>query len=190
LHDETLCPFFRFTAANSVLPGGIHPTPGQATGGNGSVTDKHPKGLANSSRLVGKYMMTHFISSTLAIFDEDVENHMGTTGAQYMSYDRYGKTSHKEGFGSSFIVAGSALKTNDLGGIANTRLDLFGADLHDFMKRAKRGLTRIGTFGEELPNIENRIEPVSDKDEYGMPLAKIIHSYNKDAEAVWECQLR
>src|SRR5262249_61301437 len=71
-----------------------------------SATDKHPKGLANSSGLVGKYMMTHFASGTLAIFDEDVENHMGTTGAQYMSYDRYGKTSHKEGFGSSFIVAG------------------------------------------------------------------------------------
>ena len=27
-----------FTAANSVLPGGIHPTPNQTTGGNGSVT--------------------------------------------------------------------------------------------------------------------------------------------------------
>jgi hypothetical protein len=37
-----------------------------------------------------------------------------------MSYDRYSKTSHKEGFGSSFIVAGSVLKTNDLGGIAHT----------------------------------------------------------------------
>ena len=52
------------------------------------------------------------------------------------------------------------------------------------MKRAKRGLTRIGAFGEELPNIENRIELVSDKDEFGMPLAKIIHSYDTDAEAV------
>ena len=150
-----------------------------------SANGKHAKGLANSNGLVGKYMMTHFISGTLAIFDEDVENHMGTTGAQYMSYDRYGKTSHKEGFGSSFIVAGFALKTNDLGGIANARLDLFGADLHEFMKRAKRGLTRIGTFGEELPNIENRIELVSDKDEFGMPLAKIIHNYDKDAESVW-----
>jgi hypothetical protein len=87
-------------------------------------------------------MMTHFISGTLAIFDDNVENHMGTTGAQYMSYDRYGKTSHKEGFGSSFIVAGFALKTNDLGGIANARLDMSGADLNEFMQRAKRGLTR------------------------------------------------
>jgi choline dehydrogenase-like flavoprotein len=56
-----------------------------------SATDKHPNGLANSSGIVGKYMMTHLASGTLAIFDEDVENHMGTTGAQYMSYDRYGK---------------------------------------------------------------------------------------------------
>src|SRR5262249_57665401 len=73
-----------------------------------SATGKHAKGLTNSSGLVGKYMMTHFISGTLAIFDEDVENHMGTTGAQYMSYDRYDKTSHKEGFGSTVIVTGFA----------------------------------------------------------------------------------
>ena len=53
------------------------------------------------------------------------------------------------------------------------------------MKRAKRGFSRIGAFGEELPNIENRIELISDKDEFGMPLARIIHTYDKDAEAVW-----
>src|SRR3979411_1397700 len=119
-------------------------------------------------------MMTHFSSGTLAIFDENVENHMGTTGAQYMSYERYGKTAHKGAFGSSFIVAGSALKTNDLGGFANARLDLFGPELAAFMKRAARGLTRINAFGEALPNVENRIELVSDKDEFGMPLAKIV----------------
>ena len=60
---------------------------------------------------------------------------------------------------------------------------IFHAD--DAMKRAKRGFSRIGAFGEELPNIENRIELVSDKDEFGMPLGKIIHNYDKDAEAVW-----
>src|SRR5712691_934579 len=116
-----------------------------------SANGAHPKGLANRSGLLGKYMMTHFASGTWAIFDENVQNHMGTTGAQYMSYDRYGKTSHKGAFGSTFIVAGSALKTSDLGGFANARLDLFGADLHAFMKRAARGPTRINAFGEEMP---------------------------------------
>jgi choline dehydrogenase-like flavoprotein len=53
------------------------------------------------------------------------------------------------------------------------------------MKRAARGLTRINAFGEGLPNIENRIELASDKDEFGMPLAKIVHSYDQDAAALW-----
>ncbi|OLB79405.1 MAG: hypothetical protein AUI16_01285 [Alphaproteobacteria bacterium 13_2_20CM_2_64_7] len=110
-----------------------------------SATDKHAKGLANSSGLVGKYMMAHFASGTWALFDEDVQNHMG----------------------------------------ANARLDLFGPDLAAFMKRAARGLTRINAFGEALPSIENRIEPLSDKDEFGMPLAKIVHSYDPDAVALW-----
>src|SRR5712691_9634703 len=146
-----------------------------------SATDKHRNGLANSSGLVGKYMMAHFGSGTWAIFDEDVQNYMGTTGAQYMSYERYGKTSQKGTFGSSFIVAGNALKLNELGGIAGARLDLFGPELAAFMKRAARGLTRINAFGEEMPNIENRIELAPDKDEFGMPLAKIIHSFDQDA---------
>src|SRR5256885_10103649 len=150
-----------------------------------SATDKHAKGLGNASGLVGKYMMAHFASGTWALFDEDIQNHLGTTGAQFMSYDRYGKTSHKGTFGSTFIVAGSALKTSDLGGFANARLDLFGPELHAFMKRAARGLSRLNAFGEELPNIENRVELAGDKDEFGMPLGRIVHSYDEDAAGVW-----
>src|SRR5204863_4995758 len=126
-----------------------------------------------------------FASGTWALFDEDVQNHLGTTGAQFMSYDRYAKTSHKGAFGSTFIVAGPAMKTSDLGGFANARLDLFGPELHAFMKRAARGLTRLNAFGEELPNIENRVELAADKDQYGMPLGRIVHSYDEDAAAVW-----
>src|SRR5207237_4777026 len=91
------------------------------------------------------------------------------------------KTSHKGAFGSTFIVAGSAMKTSDLGGFANARLDLFGPELHAFMKRAARGLTRLNAFGEELPNIENRVELATDKDQYGMPLGRIVHSFDEDA---------
>jgi choline dehydrogenase-like flavoprotein len=150
-----------------------------------SATDKHPKGLANSSGLLGKYMMAHFASGTWALFDHDIEPHMGTAGAQYMSYDRYGKTSKKGAFGSTYIVAGTAFKTSDLGGFANARLDLFGPKLADFMQRAKTGITRLTAFGEEMPNIENRIELVDAKDEFGMPMAKIVHSFDEDAVALW-----
>jgi choline dehydrogenase-like flavoprotein len=150
-----------------------------------SSTDKHPKGLANASGLLGKYMMAHFASGTWAIFDEDVENHMGTVGAQFMSYERYAKDSHPGAFGSTYIVAGTALKTSDLSGFANARMDLFGPALAEFMKSAKRGLSRISAFGEAMPNVENRIELASDKDEFGMPLAKFVHSFDDDAIGLW-----
>jgi hypothetical protein len=35
------------------------------------------------------------------------------------------------------------LKLNELGGIANARIDLFGPPLAEFMKRTARGLIRI-----------------------------------------------
>ena len=53
------------------------------------------------------------------------------------------------------------------------------------MQRAKSGITRLTAFGEEMPNIENRIELADGKDEFGMPLAKIVHSYDQDAVALW-----
>ena len=71
-------------------------------------------------------------------------------------------------------------------GLASARPDLFGPPLADFMKRAARGLTRIGLFGEQMPLAENRVELSSDKDEFGLPIARITHSYDQDAIGSWE----
>jgi choline dehydrogenase-like flavoprotein len=150
-----------------------------------SATEKHDKGLANRNGLVGKYVMTHFASGTNAMFDEDVEAHLGTIGAQFMSYERYGKTAHPGAFGSTFIVAGFTSKLTGLGGVANTRPDLFGPALQTYMKRAATNLTRITAFGEEQPKIENRVELAAEKDEFGMPLGRIIHSYDDNDAALW-----
>lgn len=150
-----------------------------------SATDKHPKGLANKNDLVGKYLMCHTAANVWALFDEDVQNYMGTQANQFMSYEHYdNKTRPKKGFGSIFLRTGAAMKPNV--GLASARPDLFGAPLADFMKRAARGLTRIGLFGEQMPLAENRVELASDKDEFGLPIARITHSYDQDAIGSWE----
>ena len=151
-----------------------------------SATDKHPKGLGNASGLVGRYMMSHHVANTWAMFDDDTQNHMGTIAVQYMSYERYPKTSHPGAFGSSFVTAGFAVKTSDL---ANSRSDLFGSELADYMKRAARNLAGIKTFGEEQPTMENRLELASEKDEFGMPLGRLTHSFDQDAVALWNANL-
>jgi choline dehydrogenase-like flavoprotein len=150
-----------------------------------SATAKHPNGLANASGLVGKFVMTHFTAVTNALFDEDLENHKGTIGGQFMSYERYSKTAHKGAFGSTFIAAGTASKTNGLTGLHNTRPDLFGPELAAYMKRAVKGFTRFTAYCEEQPKIENRVELVSEKDEFGMPLARIVHNYDENEAALW-----
>jgi choline dehydrogenase-like flavoprotein len=151
-----------------------------------SATDKHAKGLANANGLVGKYMMAHTIAGVAAMFDEDIQNHLGTIGAQYMSYDRYPKTSRKSAFGSAYIAVGAAQKTHDF---ANSRPDLIGPELHAFMKRAARGFSRVSLFGETLPNIENRIELASDKDAFGMPLGRFTFGYDDNTLALWRANV-
>jgi choline dehydrogenase-like flavoprotein len=150
-----------------------------------SATDKHPNGLANASGLVGKYIMTHFTAGTNAMFDDNLEGTKGTIGGQFMSYERYGKTAHKGAFGSTLLVCGGAAKASGLTGLHNARPDLFGPALADFMKRASRGFTRFNAACEEQPKIENRVELVSQKDEFGMPLARIVHNYDDNEAALW-----
>src|SRR5262249_3683677 len=150
-----------------------------------SATDKHQNGLATPEGLVGKYIMTHFTAGTNAMFEDNLEGSKGTIGGQFMSYERYGKTAHKGAFGSTLLVCGGAAKASGLTGLHNARPDLFGPALADFMKRAAKGFTRFNAACEEQPKIENRVELVSQKDEFGMPLARIVHNYDDNEAALW-----
>jgi choline dehydrogenase-like flavoprotein len=150
-----------------------------------SASDKHPNGLANSSGMVGKYVMAHITFSAFALFDEDVKNHMGMSSAFGMSQDGYVKDSHP-GFGSYTWTIGVAMKPNDVLGFANSRVPLFGNALHDFMKKAARGLARIGSQCEELPSADNRIVLADKKDEYGFPLARVQHSLDENSMRIFE----
>ena len=96
-----------------------------------SATDKHPKGLANKNELVGKYLMCHALSTAWAMFDEDVQNHMGTAAYQFMSYERYDKTHAKKGFGSTFIRTGSAMKPKRPPGVAARSVRAAARRLHE-----------------------------------------------------------
>ncbi len=145
-----------------------------------SATDKHPNGLANSSGLLGRYIMAHPLASIWGLFDEDVENHMGLSGALLISQDDYPKNGRKEAFGSYMWLIGIAQKPNDILGVANAKVPIFGAALHDFMKKAARGLAQIQAQGEELPDAENRVVLSERKDELGLPLARIVHSMSPD----------
>jgi choline dehydrogenase-like flavoprotein len=73
------------------------------------------------------------------------------------------------------------MKPNDVLGFANSRPQLFGNALHDFVKRAAKGLARIGVQAEELPDAENRVVLADRKDEFGFPLARVVHGLDANS---------
>lgn len=142
-----------------------------------SATARHPNGMANSSGLLGRSMMTHTAANVYGLFREETENFAGTAGGQLLSQEEYAKDPRRGYPNSAQWLIANALKPNDLLGIVNSRPELFGAALHAFMKTAARHLATMTFVGEGLPNAENRLVVGSGKDKYGFPLARVTHTF-------------
>lgn len=151
-----------------------------------SVAAGHPRGLANSSGLVGHYLHVHISGSIFGLFNEDTQNTLGVTGGSHFTQDRYEKDPKRGFVGSYQWLIATALKPNNLLGIANARTDLFGEELHTFMHKAVRGLGTMALVGESIPLSQNRVELSKEKDPYGFPLARAVHSFGPDALALYE----
>lgn len=142
-------------------------------------------GLANGSGMVGRSMMAHTTSNIFGFFEEDTDNFLGRTGGQLVSQDDYAKDPEKGYLGSSSWLIGNALKPNDLLGIGNSRVDLFGAPLHAFLQKAARKLATMTFVGEGLPDPDNRVTLTASRDRFGMPMASATHQFPEDSVKCW-----
>ena len=79
---------------------------------------------------------------------------------------------------------GLVLKPNDLLGVAMTRPDIHGDALHDFMKTGSKRMAAMSAICEDQPLAENRIVASEDRDEFGMPTAKVIYRVSPDGRAL------
>lgn len=156
-----------------------------------SATDRHSDGLANSSGLVGKYIMTHPAALLYGLFEEETQCYMGATGGQFVNQDGYAKDTHSKGgaFGSYQWMIAQAVKPNDLLGIATTRPDLFGNDLHAFMQRSANHFATMTAVIEDLPVAENAVTLSDQVDRNGVPLAKVTHTTHAKSKALWQAVL-
>ena len=151
-----------------------------------STSDKHPDGLSNSNGLVGKYLMSHPSVSVFGMFEEQMQNFLGATGGQLLNQDHFEKTKNGTAFGSRQWILGQALKPNDLLGISMSRPDLYGAKLDEFMRQASQHLGSMVAICEDQPVLENRVELSTEKDKFGVPLAKTIHTVGPDGLELWQ----
>lgn len=156
-----------------------------------SATDKHPNGLANSSGTVGRFIMAHPAALVYGLFPEETQCFMGAFGGQLVNQDGYAKDTHADSgaFGSYQWMIGQAVKPNDLLGIAITRPDLMGDDLHAFMKQSVKHFASMTGVIEDLPLAENAVTLSDQLDGNGVPLARVTHSTHAKSKALWAAAL-
>ena len=151
-----------------------------------SASKSHPNGLGNSSGLVGRYLMSHPAVGINGMFKEDMQSYVGATGGQLLSQDVFGKKSDPGGaFGSRQWEIGLALKPNDLLGIAMSRPDIFGAELHKFMREGAQFMGSMVGVCEDEPLRDNRVSLATQKDQFGVPLARITYTTSPEGKKLW-----
>lgn len=156
-----------------------------------SATPAHPKGLANSSGLVGAYMMAHIGAQVFGLFEEETKPYLGRTGGELWSQAQYDSDEKTNGYiGGYQWLGATAAKPNDLLGIAMMRADLFGPKLDAFLQKATHHLVSNTVLGNDLPDAANRVSLSDQKDSYGLPLAQVTHGIGPNQTKMREAGLK
>jgi choline dehydrogenase-like flavoprotein len=149
-----------------------------------SKSERFPKGLANSSGLVGKNLMMHPFSLVMGHFKENIESWYGPSGQLINSLQFY-ETDKSRGFvrGAKWggMAAGGPLSSKGFVGSevfadGGKIEDSWGENWHQMIEN-KFGKTALWAIvGEDLPEESNRVVLDSELvDSDGIPAPKIIY---------------
>ena len=131
-----------------------------------SSSPSHPDGLANSSGMVGKNLMTHVQSFAVGLFDDPVEGWHGTWGGTVSTRQFYESDSSRD-YTRGFIMSGCR-------GWSPLNLALqvapWGAGHHAALDHRINHEIVMYLCGEDLPEETNRVELDWDhQDRSGLP---------------------
>lgn len=142
-----------------------------------SATPQHPNGLANSSGLVGKYIMPHSGVDIYAKFDDEIRLYKGTP-VMAVSQDFY-ETDPNRGFVRGYTFNAHGARPLGLAQPLATNAGIWGKQLREIMIDYNF-YGRITMVGEVLPNPENAVTLSDEKDEYGLPRPLVTFSYGEN----------
>lgn len=139
-----------------------------------SASSKFPDGLANSSGLVGKYIMPHSGHDIYAKFDDEIRLYKGTP-VLAVSQDFY-ETDPSRGFVRGYSLNAHGSRPVGMASKAATNAGIWGRKLREIMQEWNY-YARITVVGEVLPEQTNCVSLSNEKDEYGLPRAQVNFSY-------------
>jgi choline dehydrogenase-like flavoprotein len=143
----------------------------------------HADGLANSSGLVGRRLMMHPFAVVTGVFDQPFETWRGHVGCRINSMQFY-ESDDARGFvrGAKWSMAPST------GGPLNAALPSrageasWGSEHHRRVRSRFGHALSWGIFGEDLPDVANRVELDTElRDTAGLPAPKVSYQVSANS---------
>lgn len=141
-----------------------------------SASARHPRGLANSSDAVGRYLMVHANHAVWGEFDEEIRWYKGPPSMACCEHWNYADDEpSKDFFGGYSFMSQGPLPT-DFATTLVTNSGVFGLDLRRRMALYNR-MAGLKIVGETQPQADNRVTLADELDEFGIPRAHVNFSY-------------
>lgn len=151
-----------------------------------SATDRYPDGLANSSGLVGKYLMTQSNSAVWGYMDEPVRSYKAPPSTTICEHWNY--SDDKDPAGGYCWMAQGPLP-HEWAGVLTGAKNLWGQALRDEMTRYNHQVG-LKIVGEMMPALENRVELGDETDQYGLRIPRLFYTWQENDKALVEHSLQ
>lgn len=152
-----------------------------------SATPQHPQGLANSTGLVGKCLMTHSNHAVWGVMADEIRWYKGPPSmavCEHWNYEDSGKDFHG---GYAFMSQGPLPADHAKALVTNT--GMFGMPLRQHMALYNH-MAGLKIVGEVEAREENRVELSDEKDELGLALPRITFSFSDNDQRLFKHSLR
>ena len=152
-----------------------------------SASARHPNGLANSSGLVGRYLMTQANQAVYGTMEQEVRWYKGPPSLAITEHWNYADKG-KDFFGGYCYMSQGPLPVSWAAVVAGSR-GLWGAELTREMEKYNHAVG-LKIVGEVLPDERNRVTLAEEKDRFGLPVARVTFSYGENDKKLIAHSLR
>ncbi len=139
-----------------------------------SATDRYRDGLANSSGLVGKNLMTQSNQAVWGLMDDEVRSYKGPPSLAITEHWNYQDTG-KDFFGGYAYMSQGPLPQLWANTLSQAR-GLWGAPLVEEMTNYNH-VVGLKIVGEMLPQERNRVALSDEVDQYGLRIPRVTYSW-------------
>ncbi|MBS4026723.1 MAG: GMC family oxidoreductase [Clostridia bacterium] len=142
-----------------------------------SACPQYPDGLANSSGVVGKYLMPHSGHDIVAKFDEEIRFYKGTP--IMASTQEFYETDLSRGFVRGYTLNAHGFRPVALAKNLAVDAGYWGKELRQIMLDLNY-YALVSLVGEVLPRADNTVTLSNEKDEYGLPRPIVTFSFGEN----------